>query len=136
MEPTNKAYLCDVGFAKISEVTLDIGRKMENTAFLELTRRLTPLSEIFFWKNVQQEEVDFVAKEKGKVEWLIQVCADVQDRTTKEREIRALLKAGRELKCDKLLIISNDYEAEEDFEWFDMKGTVRFIPLRKWLLRI
>jgi hypothetical protein len=135
-EPTNKAYLCDVGFAKLSEVNKDIGRKMENAVFLELTRRLTPLSEIFFWKNVQQEEVDFVAKEKGKVEWLIQVCADVQDRTTKEREIRALLKAGRELKCDKLLIISDDYEAEEDFEWFGMKGTVRFIPLWKWLLRI
>lgn len=34
----------------------------------------------------------------------------------------------------KQLIITGDYEAEEEVEWFGMKGRVVFLPLFKWLL--
>lgn len=133
-EPVNKAYLCDTGFSKIIEVTKDTGKKMENIVFLELTRTSSPLAEIYFWKNVQQEEVDFVVKEGTKITKLIQVCYDIQETKTKEREIRALLKASKELKCKNLLIITYDYESEKDAEWFGMKGKIKYIPLWKWLL--
>jgi len=125
-----KAYLCDVGFAKISAVSKDVGRKMENVVFLELERRRAPLSEISYWKNPQQEEVDFVVRTAGGVEQLIQVCRDVADADARKRETRALLKAGKELKCKNLLVISENYEAEQRADG----RKIKFVPLWKWLM--
>lgn len=85
-----------------------------------------------YWKN--GGEVDFVIKERDNIAELIQVCYSVQDSKTKGREIRALLKAGEELKCQSLTMITYDYEAEEDAEWFGAKGRIKFIPLWKWIL--
>ena len=53
---------------------------------------------------------------------------------TKNQEVRALLKAGDELKCKNLLVINLDKEGEEEIEWFGIKAKVKFIPLWKWLL--
>jgi uncharacterized protein len=52
---------------------------------------------------------------------------------TKNREIRALIKAGKELRCKNLLIITEDKEGEEKIEWFGDKAVIQFIPLWKWL---
>ncbi len=133
-DPVNKLYLCDVGFTKIIETNGDIGKKMENVVFLELLRRKKPASELFYWKNTQQEEVDFVIKEGSQIKELIQVCKDIDDAETKQREIRALLKASKELKCKNLFLITENYEGEESAEWFELKGRVKFIPIWKWLL--
>lgn len=133
---THKIYLCDTGFAKISEGDKELGKKLENLVFLELTRKLVPFSELSYWKNIQQEEVDFVIKEKQKVQQLIQVCFDPSNIETKKREIKALLKAGKELKCKNLLIITFDYEKEEIGEWFDLKGKIIFLPFWKWLMAL
>jgi predicted AAA+ superfamily ATPase len=133
-EPVNKVYLCDIGFNKLIEITEDRGKKMENIVFLELQRRKIPAVELFYWKNVQQEEVDFVIKEKFQIKELIQVCRDINNPETKQREIRALLKAGQELKCSNLLIITDNYESNEEIEWFNQKAKIRFIPIWKWLI--
>lgn len=130
----NKVYLCDAGFAEVVGLTNDKGKRLENTIFLELLRKSKALTEIYYWKNQQQEEVDFVIKDKDKIIELIQSCYDIQDNETKEREIRSLLKAGKELKCEKLTIITYDYEREEKKEWFGIKGTIKYIPIWKWLL--
>jgi hypothetical protein len=134
-EMLNKVYLCDTGFSKLIEIGKETGRKMENMVFLELTRRLTPITEIYFWKNIQQEEVDFIVKEGNKIINLIQVSENVADSKTKEREIRALIKAGKELKCSNLTVITKDYEAEETAEWFGIKAKIKYIPLWRWLLQ-
>ena len=126
-------YLCDVGFNKLIETGEDKGKKMENVVFLELQRRKTPTRELFYWKNVQQEEVDFVIKE-DRIKELIQVCKDINDLETKQREIRALLKASKELKCKNLIVITENYELEEEVNWFNLKGKIKFIPIWKWLL--
>ena len=48
----------------------------------------------------------------------------------KEREINALLKSSKELRCNNLIVITWDYEAEEK-----TKGKkIKFIPLWRWLL--
>ncbi len=129
-----KVYVIDTGI--INGVSLrftrDHGRIYENAVAIELLRRkaFNPDIEIFYWKSPQHEEVDFVLKGRQKVAHLIQVCYDVDDYDTKEREIKALLKASKELKCKNLLIITEDYEGEEV-----VKGKrIRFSPLWKWLL--
>jgi len=57
-------------------------------------------------ENVQHHEADFVVVQNRKVEQIIQVCWNIDKPTTKEREIRALVTAGEELKCKKLLILT------------------------------
>lgn len=128
-EPISKIYLCDVGFVKLV-TDKDTGKKMENVVYLELLRRKKPNIEFSFWKNAQKEEVDFIIKEGTQIKVLMQVCKEIQDSQTKQREVRALLKASKELHCENLSIITEDYESCEKF-----KGKkINFIPLWKWLL--
>ena len=113
----------------------NFGRLYENIVAVELKRKeLNNDIKIYYWKNQQQEEVDFVIKEGLKVKQLIQVCFDINNLETKNREIRALIKAGKELKCNNLLIITEDMEKKEKAEWFGDKAAINFIPLWKWLL--
>ena len=77
--------------------------------------------------------MDFVLKRGPTVFQLIQVCANVDDERTKEREIRALLKASQELRCKDLLVLTENAEREERATWYGLEGTVRFLPLWKWL---
>ena len=102
---------------------------MENVVAIELLRMRSYLHknwEIFYWKDYQQNEVDFVVKEGPKVKQLIQVTYASSKEEISKRELRALLKASKELQCNDLLVITWGYEGEED--------NVKFIPLWKWLL--
>jgi len=108
------------------------GKIIENEVALELQRRksIDKSIEIYYWKDYKQNEVDFVLKRDKKIESLIQVSYINSEEEIKEREVKALLKAGKELKCNNLLVITWDYESEEKFEGKNIK----FIPLWKWLL--
>ena len=89
-----------------------------------------PTVKIFYWKDVRSREVDFVIKDRLKIKQLIQVCFEIEDEKTKTRETKALLEASSELKCNNILVITSDYEAEEK-----IKGRkIKFIPLWKWIL--
>jgi len=128
-----KAYVVDHGFCNFISfnISKNKGRLFENLVCVELLRRSRDeRKEIYYWKDYQQKEVDFVVKEGLKVKQLIQVCYDISDLETKEREIKGLLKASKELRCKSLLVITDDYEAEEKIE----NKTIKFIPLWKWLL--
>jgi len=104
----------------------DIGRIYENIVAIELKRKN---KEIYYWKNPQHEEVDFVIKEE-KIKQLIQVCYNIEDYNIKKREIKALIKASKELKCKNLLVITEDKEGEETIE----NNKIKYMPLWKWLL--
>lgn len=132
-----KVYCIDNGFihAKAFKFSHDFGRLYENVVAIELKKlEINQRANIYYWKNSQQEEVDFIVKEGPNVTQLIQVCYNLDDIKTREREIRALLKAGKELKCKKLIVVTENYESEENAEWFGIKGKIRFIPLWKWLI--
>jgi uncharacterized protein len=133
MQYPKKIYFIDNAFINsISTKFLNnLGRLYENCVAVELKRRK---KECYYWKNMEKEEVDFVVKNDTKISQLIQVCYDTRDPDTKKREIKALLKAGKDLKCSNLLVINKDYEGEENLEWFGIKGKIKFIPLWKWLL--
>ena len=125
-----KVFFVDNGLLVVSGVESP-SRFMENAVFLELVRRgHTPDRNNLFYFVSGNREVDFVLKDGGKITQLIQVCYDVEDFETKEREVGALLKAGDELKCDNMVVITWDYEAVEKYG--DKK--IKFLPMWKWLL--
>jgi len=129
-----KIYVIDSGFANFSgfRFSEDAGRLMGNVVAVELLRRKAqnPASEIYYWKDKEQREVDFVLKRGLKIEQLIQVTKASGEEEIEARERKALIKASEELNCDDMLAITWDYESEEEFKGREIK----FIPLWKWLL--
>ena len=129
-----KAYVVDHGICNFLSFKLskDTGKLLENITCIELLRRKSVNSnlEIYYWKDYQQNEVDFVVKQGPKIKTLIQVCQDLSENETKEREVKSLIKAGKELKCKDLIVISRDKEGEEIID----KVKIKFVPLWKWLL--
>lgn len=133
-----KIYCIDNGLvsAKAFKISPDWGHRYENAAAIRLHYLQSKGHfKLFYYRNVQNEEVDFVLFKNGKVSQLIQVCYDLQMPKVREREVRSLLKASSELKCRNLLVLTSDYEASEDAEWFGIKGRIKFVPLWKWLAR-
>ncbi len=131
-----KIYCIDNGLitAAAFQISPDIGRLSENVVAIQLRKEeLRGRCQLFFWKNPQQEEIDFVVKKGVAVAELIQVCHALPGQKTKEREIRALLKASRELRCKKLTVVTGEQEGEETLEWFGIERKLRFVPLWKWL---
>ncbi len=127
-----KIYICDTGLTKIIKYSPDYGRLMENAVFLELLRKTNknPLIEVFYWKGMNDEEVDFVVKEGEDIKKIIQVTYASSQDDIKEREIGSMLKASMELECETLSCITWDYEGKKRYD----NKTVVFIPLWKWLL--
>ncbi len=127
-----KIYLVDHSLKNVLNPDSDnFGSVAENIVFLELKRQsLDKLFAINYWKSQAGEEIDFIIRKQRKINELIQVCWDISSPETKKREIKALLKGSKELRCNNLLIITGDYEAEEK-----VKGKkIKYIPLWKWLL--
>ncbi len=103
-----KVYFIDNGILTNNQID-DKGRLLENLVFLELTRRESNLS---YFQNVSKEEVDFLVRNGKKVKQLIQVCHNISDYQTKDREIRPLIKASKKFKCNNLLILTNSQDEE------------------------
>ncbi|OGI18381.1 MAG: ATPase [Candidatus Moranbacteria bacterium RIFCSPLOWO2_02_FULL_48_19] len=129
-----KVYAVDTGLANVVGFRFsdNFGKLAENMVFLELKRRsnFDPSMEIYYWKSLAQEEVNFVVKRNTNVTELIQVCWDIQDINTKKRETKVLLKAMYEFKLDSGLIITEDFEGEDNFGG----KKIRYVILKKWLL--
>lgn len=137
LSSNKKLYAIDNGFvtARAMKASPDIGHLYENVVAIELKRReLQTGQKVFFWKNPQQEEVDFALREGHVTKELIQVCASLDTRRTRDREVRSLLKASKELRCNRLTVLTGDYTATVKAEWFGIKRVVKFVPLWRWLL--
>jgi hypothetical protein len=124
-----KFYTVDTGLS--GEVgfkfSSNLGRMYENVVYLELRRRN---KDIYYWKSKNGKEVDFLIRHGYGIETAIQVCYNIDDPKTKEREISALLDIRDELKPKNLLILTDNYENVET-----IKGQkIKYTPLWKWLL--
>lgn len=131
VQQPRKVYPIDLGFYRLlPRFSEDIGILMESLVAIALYKSsFYKGSEIFYWKDYQQREVDFVLKGGAKIEQLLQVVYALSKQETKDA-LEALNKASKELRCNNLLVVTWDYESEEKF-----KGKkIKFIPLWKWLL--
>lgn len=132
-----KMYCYDNGMiaAKAFQASPNYGRLFENCVAVHLKRQeIEKKIELYYWRNQQGQEVDFVVRRGIEVVELIQACYLLENQKTREREVRALLKAGDELKCTKLTVLTLREDKEEMCEWFGFKGTITYKPLGKWLL--
>ncbi len=130
-----KIYLCDQGFPNFllkTKISENFGKLMENCVFLELKKNEIESKNIslFYFKDYQQNEVDFLIKENLEIKQLIQVTYASSKDEIERREIKSLIKASELLKCNDLLIITWDYEDEIK----ENNKVIKCIPLWKWLL--
>jgi predicted AAA+ superfamily ATPase len=105
---------------------------MENCVFLELLRLANkkPMLEIYYWKNHEGAEVDFLLKEGVEIRELIQVTYASGRDEIEKREVKSLLKASKETECKNLRIITWNYEGIDKID----NRTIKFTPLWRWLL--
>ena len=123
-----KIYFVDNGLLSAGGIE-SVSKLMENAVFVELLKKGYIANVNIFYYLSQVGEVDFVIK-NGKVKKLIQVCYDVEDYSTKERELKALVRASRDLRCNNLVVLTWDYEGLKKY-----KGKkIKFLPLWKWIL--
>jgi len=129
-----KAYLVDNGYiaAKAVQYSPNIGRLMENLVFSELLKMgYEPSRDLFYYRTRNSKEVDFILREGLNVKTLIQVVYRIDEMGTKQREVKALVEASDELRCDDLVVLTWDFESEE---LHDTKK-INFVPLWKWLIK-
>jgi uncharacterized protein len=89
-----KAYPVDPGLIPVFDRSgrANVGHALETAILVELERRR---AEVTYVRMEQGFEVDFLARYPGGEIDLIQVRADASESATAEREIRALVEAGR-----------------------------------------
>ena len=105
-----KVYVVDNGFvaAKAFAVSDNLGHLLENQVFVELMRRgYDPEKTLFYYRSRNDKEVDFVLRSGPRIERLVQVCYDMSNPKTEKREVDSLIECAGELKCDRLVIVTN-----------------------------
>src|SRR3989338_7756369 len=132
LRSSKKTYVVDNGFvtAKAVQHSPNTGKLMENLVFTELVKKGNqPGRELFYYKTRNDREIDFVLKKGYQVMELIQVCYDITDADVEQREVKALVEAGKELNVSKLTVLTwNEKRAVEKDNM-----TIQFRPLWEWL---
>lgn len=102
-----KAYPVDPGLIPVYERTgrPNLGHALETAVLVELERRGCQTS---YFRTRGGLEVDFLAQTIGQPPTLIQVCLDVSDPATLEREVRALSAAAAEIPESSALLLTLD----------------------------
>jgi len=129
MNKPRKLYCIDPGMmnAVSFRFSQDLGRLFENLVFIQLHRTG---HEIYYWQDKRGLEVDFVLKSGLKSFALIQVCMDISDPQTRDREIKGLLSAMTHFGVTEGLILTSDRFDEETIS----RKTIHYRPLWYWLL--
>lgn len=133
MRSQKKVYTTDIGFHKLKgfKFSENRGKVLENIVAIELKRRCSRENmEIYYWRDYQDHEIDFIVKKDEKIKSLIQVSAVNEINEIKEREYRSLLKGEKLSECKDLIIITEDLE--EEIVRKDV--LIRIVPAWKWLL--
>ncbi|MBU0475237.1 MAG: ATP-binding protein [Bacteroidetes bacterium] len=119
-----KIYSLDSGLVDIVTITKDIGRKFENTLFLELRRKHQNVSYVKL-----KQEIDFCYQYNGKMN-LINASYSIKETSTKQREINSLVEGMKYFNIKESFLLTNSNEETISIE--DME--IKILPLWKWLI--
>ena len=108
----------------------NLGWRLETIVYIELLRRNRPINrDVYYYKNTNGYEADFVVCKDNRVEEIYQVSYDISKEKTRKRELRGLLSASKETGCNNLYLIT-DFHREE----LTMEGKpIQIIPAYDWL---
>ena len=133
-----KVYAVDPGlaFAVAPAGVSNLGARLENAVYLELRRRLrgTRGGVISYYSTSAGHEVDFIVgdPEAGQATRLVQVCADLTQAATREREVRALEAAMNEVGLGEATIVTM-HDAEDVSV---VGGVIHVVPAWAWMLGV
>lgn len=129
IKSAKKVYAIDTGMAGAVGFSFseNRGHLLENLIYLELKRRGHDLC---YYRTGNGLEVDFACCNQGKVTRLVQVAQELEAGKTRDREVRALVKAMDETGLTQADIVT--YEDEEELT-VDGKQ-IRVIPAYRYLL--
>jgi uncharacterized protein len=129
---SKKYYCIDNGLLNKIGYGYSIGkpRLLENIVLIELWRK-NPLSEIYYYRDENNKECDFIIMYNRVINQAIQVCYDFKKPDTKKREIDGLLSTLNKFNLKKGQIITNEYKDKIELEG----KVIEFIPIYEWLLR-
>ena len=109
----------------------NLGWRLETVVYIELLRRNRPINrDVYYFKNDNGYEADFVVCKDNRVEEIYQVSYDISKEKTRKRELRGLLTASKETRCNNLFLIT-DFE-REDIILEDKP--IKIIPAYDWLI--
>ena len=98
---------------------------LENAVYLELLRRG---NEVWYFRSKNNKETDFLIQAADPV--LIQVCSDLSNPLTRNREVTSLATCMKELGRNHGIILSKNEEGEIQAS----EGLIKIIPAWKWML--
>jgi predicted AAA+ superfamily ATPase len=126
-----KIYTCDIGLIHAAEAytSSTMGRRFENLVFIKL-RSSDSYKNIFYYRTINNYEVDFVFENMDHSLALYQVCWEL-NQDSQPRELRALELAMEELGIKKSFLISR--EAAKPIRL--SSGIVEIISITDFLLR-
>lgn len=126
-----KYYIIDTGMrqAVLMPQSADSGKLLENIVAIDLFRRRGEERKIFYWQ--EKHECDFVIQRNECVEELLQVCWDMDDDDTRQREIDGIKEAAKGTKCTKLTIVTRDQQETIEEDGY----TIQVVGIEDWLLR-
>ncbi len=103
-----KSYLVDNRFIKQSVALSDMeAKKFENFIFTEIIKNgYRPNKNLFYFKTKNNYEIDFLLKKQEVIIKAVQVCFSITDIVTREREMRALYDASKELNIQEYIIVT------------------------------
>ncbi len=108
----------------------NLGYRLETIVAVHLIRRCKMEGRDIYYLNDRSGECDFVVCKGNKVEQCIQVSYDISAEKTRKREVKGLLLATRQTKCENLLLLT-DHESEEI--WQD-GHKIKVQPVYEWCL--
>ena len=106
----------------------DDGALFENLVFLHLLRNLPDGRKICYYMG--EKECDFVIQTDTDVKELIQVCWEMGDRETRERELGGIREAASLTGCREMTVVTHEQEEEIQDEY----GVIHIVPAWKWFL--
>jgi predicted AAA+ superfamily ATPase len=126
-----KTYFIDNGMLKAlgSKHSENKGVLLENLVFWQLYRQYGNIytTDIFYYKD-QSHECDFIIQKVNGETLPIQVCWTMEGETTRQREVKSLIKACSVSGSKRGVIIT--YESKESFEKNGIQ--IEVVPAWEW----
>jgi hypothetical protein len=135
LQRERKVYFVDNAFIGLlnPRIHLKEGRLLENSVYYHLRRKYKH-AEIYYMRAEKAEEVDFILIDDVEGKRMFQVSYSLDLMSTREREIRALVKVGKKLGVSRGDIITFDMEGEEEAAWFGHHIRLRLRPAWKFFI--